>query len=36
MRKVGRILWITFLSVFPISALLENVELEDFEKKPRV
>jgi hypothetical protein len=32
MRRIGRILWLVFLSIFPISTLLAEVELE--EKKP--
>jgi hypothetical protein len=29
MKKVLRILWLAFLSVFPISSLLNNVEMEN-------
>lgn len=33
MRRIGRVLWLVFLSIFPISTLLAEVELE--EKKPK-
>jgi hypothetical protein len=29
MKKVLRILWLAFLSVFPVSSLLNNVEMEN-------
>ena len=38
MKKVLRILWLAFLSVFPVSSLLNNVEMENLgeskEKRP--
>ena len=33
MRKIGKVLWLVFLSVFPVSSLLNDVEMEDYEKK---
>lgn len=30
MRKIFRILWLVWLSIFPINDLLKNVEMEDF------
>lgn len=35
MRKALRVLWLVFLSVFPISSLLEDVEMEEFSAEPR-
>lgn len=35
MRKTLRILWLVFLSVFPISTFLNNVEMEEFGDAPR-
>lgn len=29
MKKVLRVLWLVFLSVFPITSLLRDVELDD-------
>lgn len=29
MKKIMNVLWLVFLSVFPITALLEKVELDD-------
>lgn len=29
MKKVMRVFWLVFLSIFPINSLLKNVELED-------
>lgn len=35
MKKALRVVWLVFLSIFPISTLLENVEMEEFSSEPR-
>jgi hypothetical protein len=35
MKKVLRVLWLVFLSVFPISTFLNEVEMEDFANEPK-
>ena len=33
MKKIGKVFWLVFLSIFPISTLLQDVELEKNESE---